>query len=78
MAHLRTIDASALVFDFGNQEVTSSVMIGVAVRVGRQFRGAVAFCGQSHSVRSVYEGMNLNKLWPYFESRDLTVASFDS
>ena len=75
---LRTSDARGLLFDFGDHELSSSVMIGAAVRIGRQFRGAVVFCGQSPSVNAVYESMNLTKLWPFFQTREAALASFDT
>ena len=75
---LRSSEHRGLVIDFGDREIVSSIMIGATVRIARQYRsqrGAVAFCGTSASIREVYQGMNLTKLWTYFDSRAEAVAS---
>lgn len=77
---LRREKAQHLVFDFSGVEILCSIMINAIIRIARQHdiqKGTSAFCSASPSMRDVIQNMNLTRLWPYFETRDEAVQSFD-
>ena len=77
---LRREKARHLVFDFGSVEILCSIMINAVIRVARQHdiqKGTSAFCAASPSMRDVIHNMNLTRLWPYFDTREDAVESFD-
>lgn len=70
-----------LIIDFSNVEILCSIMINAIIRIARQHqsqKGTAAFCEASPTMCDVIQSMNLTRLWPYYQSRQDAIASFNA
>jgi anti-anti-sigma regulatory factor len=71
---------SNLIIDLGQVKILGSIIISSIIKIARKItekRGDACFCQAGSSMREVIHSMSLTKLWPYFESLDEAIASFD-
>ena len=79
LALMRGPDIDDLVVDFGSLHYFGSEFIGALIRLARSVcdgGGRVALCNASEKMVQVLSNMKLNKLWPYFDTRDEALQSF--
>jgi anti-anti-sigma factor len=71
LATLRQSRPADVVIDLGAVEFLNSSQISVFVKIARGaslFGADVCFCGESQTVKDVFESMNLTKLWPHHDT----------
>lgn len=69
-----------LIIDLGQVKILGSIIISSIIKIARKINekhGDACFCQAGSSMREVIHSMSLTKLWPYFESLDEAIASFD-
>ena len=69
-----------LVIELGDATILGSVMISSIIKMARKIsekQGQACFCQAGDSMREVIHSMSLTKLWPYFDSLDEAIGSFD-
>lgn len=74
-------NAQNLVINFSKLQIAGSIMISSIIKMARKIgnkQGQAAFCNASEDMKEVMESMNLTRLWPYFESQDDAINSFES
>ena len=74
-------NARNLVIDFNRVEIVGSIMISAIIKLARKItakKGQAAFCSASETMKEVMQSMNLTRLWPYFESQEEAIKSFES
>lgn len=70
-----------LIIDFGGVELVGSIMISAIIKLARQItsrNGQAAFCCASDTMQDVMQSMNLTRLWPYFDTQEAAIESFES
>ena len=73
-------DFGNLVLDLAGFDYSGAEFIGALVRIARAATNkgyVVAFCNTSEKMDSVFRNMSLDKLWPFFPSRDEAIDSFN-
>ncbi|MCA8987622.1 MAG: STAS domain-containing protein [Planctomycetaceae bacterium] len=68
-----------LIIDLSNLNYFGSEFIGALITLGREKKlrnGKVAICSASDNMHEVLKNMSLFKLWPYFETREKALESF--
>ena len=76
LATLRQSRPTDVVIDLGPAEFMNSAQISVFVKIARGaslFGADVCFCGESQTVKDVFESMNLTKLWPHHDTLNAAV-----
>ncbi|MBT7817554.1 MAG: STAS domain-containing protein [Polaribacter sp.] len=74
-------NARNLVINFNSVEIVGSIMISAMIKLARKItakKGQAAFCSASETMKEVMQSMNLTRLWPYFESQEEAIKSFES
>ena len=74
-------NARSLVINFNSVEIVGSIMISAMIKLARKItakKGQAAFCSASETMKEVMQSMNLTRLWPYFESQEEAIKSFES
>ena len=74
-------NAQNLVINFNSVEIVGSIMISAIIKLARKItskKGQAAFCGASETMQEVMQSMNLTRLWPYFDSQEEAIKSFES
>jgi len=78
IARGETID---LIIDLGQVQILGSIIISSIIKIARKIneqRGDACFCQAGSFMREVIHTMSLTKLWPYFDSLDDAIGSFDN
>ena len=81
---ITTIDrqgARNLVINFNSVEIVGSIMISAIIKLARKItskKGQAAFCCASDTMQEVMQSMNLTRLWPYFDSEEEAIKSFEN
>jgi len=73
LALMKEPEIDNLVVDFGSLHYFGSEFIGALIRLARSVcddGGKVALCNASDKMVQVLSNMKLNKLWPYYDTRD--------
>nr|AUN35873.1 hypothetical protein [uncultured bacterium] len=82
-AVIRMIDdpeVKNMVIDFTNVDYASSMIIGALIRMARKVTnhgGQAIMCHANGNMLEILTTMNLLKLWPHFDSRELALASLE-
>jgi len=70
-----------LVINFSSVEIVGSIMISAIIKLARKItsqKGQAAFCCASDTMQEVMQSMNLTRLWPYYETQEEAIASFEA
>lgn len=73
--------ARNLVVNFNSVEIVGSIMISAIIKLARKInskKGQAAFCCASDTMQEVMHSMNLTRLWPYFDTQEAAIESFES
>jgi anti-anti-sigma factor len=73
--------AKNLVINFNSVEIVGSIMISAMIKLARKItskNGQAAFCCASETMQEVMQSMNLTRLWPYFDTEEEAIASFET
>jgi anti-anti-sigma factor len=73
--------AQHIVINFNSVEIVGSIMISAIIKLARKItskKGQAAFCSASVTMQEVMQSMNLTRLWPYFDSQEEAIKSFES
>ncbi|MDA1165705.1 MAG: STAS domain-containing protein [Planctomycetota bacterium] len=74
-------NAQNLVVNFNSTEIVGSIMISAIIKLARKItsrKGQAAFCCASDTMQEVMQSMNLTRLWPYFDTQENAIKSFES
>jgi len=74
-------NARNLIINFSSVEIVGSIMVSAMIKLARKIaakKGQVAFCSASETMKEVMRSMNLTRMWPYFDSQEEAIKSFES
>lgn len=74
-------NARNLIINFNSVEFVGSIMISAMIKLARKIaakKGQAAFCSASETMKEMMRSMNLTRLWPYFDSQEEAIKSFES
>ncbi len=69
-----------IIVDFSDVGILGSIIISSIIKIARKISerdGHACFCQASESMCDVIQSMSLTKLWPYYDTLDEAVGSFE-